>query len=298
MSQTTIQTTLGADLPTNGTFQVGYPQGKSRGDFLNGVAHYAMIGQDRYNEGNAANNVSFAFNAANIVITYRGLTTQKAGAGVILNLDEPGPNNSEMPGGALALPTNVTGMQLITMDLGAPAAAVANAVALTQAVAAGANGLLNGPAVANGVARFDVPRALAVAFTGAANLTVDGLDKNGKAVREVFTATGTGKKALVAVTKATFDAAVTAVTIGTSDVLGLPSWLPATGHVLRELQDGATAAAGAIVAGLPTANASLGNTADVRGTYDPSAACNGVLAFKLIVALEDPAFQGNAQFVA
>jgi hypothetical protein len=43
-------------------------------------------------------------------------------------------------------------------------------------------------------------------------------------------------------------------------------------------------------------SAATSTTGDVRGTYDPSAACNGSLAFGLLVALADPADRGVAQY--
>ena len=52
--------------------------------------------------------------------------------------------------------------------------------------------------------------------------------------------------------------------------------------------------AGTIVAGsnaTPTAT-----TGDVRGTYDPNAACNGSLDFKLVALVRSASYKGLAQY--
>ena len=48
---------------------------------------------------------------------------------------------------------------------------------------------------------------------------------------------------------------------------------------------GAAPTAGTIVAGVTTAGGSTATTGDVRGTYDPNAACDGSKVFELILAL-------------
>lgn len=293
MSQSVVSTTLAADLPNGGVLTIGYPAGKSRGDFLNGVAHYLIVNSDRYNEPDRA---SFAFNAANIAITFKGPTILKAGSPVFVNLDEAGQNLGEV----LPLPANVGAIGMAVLDLGAPQAGVANGIALSQTVtvAASPNAVLNGALVAGGVAKLDVPRTIVATWTGATVFTVEGKDKNGKAIRESSNAPSpfVGEKAFAEVTRAFFSQDVTVATVGTGNAIGLPSWLPAAGHILRELQDGATAAAGIVVPGLPTNVAATAINGDVRGTYTPAVAPDGTKALKLIVALEDPAFQGSAQF--
>jgi hypothetical protein len=54
---------------------------------------------------------------------------------------------------------------------------------------------------------------------------------------------------------------------------------------------------GTFVAGVD-ATAQSFTAGDVRGTYDPLEACNGDRGYKLLVALPDPAFKGNDQFVS
>lgn len=54
------------------------------------------------------------------------------------------------------------------------------------------------------------------------------------------------------------------------------------------------AVSGTAVAGVTSA--ATATTGDVRGTYDPASACDGALAFQLLVALADPTAQGVPQY--
>lgn len=74
----------------------------------------------------------------------------------------------------------------------------------------------------------------------------------------------------------------------------MPVWLSNAAEVLRELQDGAAATAGTLVAGDVTVATAL--TGDVRGTCAPNSNPNGTLNFELIVALRSPEYRGVAQF--
>src|SRR3546814_21201907 len=105
-----------------------------------------------------------------------------------------------------------------------------------------------------------------------------------------------GKKAFRTVTAIGVSATTTAaVTGGTGDVLGLPVYLPSSGAVLKELQDGASATAGTVVAGLSPLTKSTAATADGRGTYDPNAACDGSKAFALIAPPSAPRHPGRSE---
>jgi hypothetical protein len=70
-------------------------------------------------------------------------------------------------------------------------------------------------------------------------------------------------------------------------------FLPQVGAVLGELQDGAKATAGTIVAGV--SSVATATTGDVRGTYTPNATPDASKAFQLIVALADPFDMGVSQ---
>jgi len=125
---------------------------------------------------------------------------------------------------------------------------------------------------------------------------VYGEDEYGNAMVEA-SASGTsftGKKAFKKVTRVASSASITAATVGTTNVLGLPVFLPAAGYILKELQDGAAAGAGTVVAAdvaKPTAT-----TGDVRGTYAPAVAPDGAKVYQLVLAVQDRAARGAAQF--
>lgn len=156
---------------------------------------------------------------------------------------------------------------------------------------------VNGARASGGVATLDVPpRNVVAAWTNSVVLTVTGTDAYGNVVFEKSASctSFTGKKAFKTVTKVEASDDVTNLTVDFGDVLGLPLFLPGTGNVVKELEDGAPATAGPLVAGAtatPTAT-----TGDVRGTYDPNSACNGSKAFALIVMLTDPQDTGRAQY--
>jgi hypothetical protein len=165
---------------------------------------------------------------------------------------------------------------VITLSLGAPAAGVANAVSVSQSVAAGQNFLLNG-ALASGspaTVTFDVPRNLVGAWTTNSVLTVVGTDEYGQAMTEVgaSAATYTGKKAFKTITSITSSASITLATLGTGTVLGLP-YKPVVGGFIRGRLNEDTADAGTYT--VPERTASTTTTNDVRGTYTPAGALNG-----------------------
>jgi hypothetical protein len=166
-----------------------------------------------------------------------------------------------------------------------PVVGVANAYAASQSVAANGSAVLNGtytqsvqpsnPIIApttQGVP--DVPRNVVAAWTGAAVMTVTGLDYWGQPQSEV-SASGTaftGKKTYSAILSVSFSAAVTAATVGFGNVLGLPFrvnhgdiWAAAFGDA---------ADAGTFVAADLTLPATT-STGDVRGTYTPAGTLNG-----------------------
>jgi hypothetical protein len=198
----------------------------------------------------------------------------------------------------MANPLTMVDCSLVRVTLGRPIASAANAIVLSQAatLASGLATGINGALAAGGVATLDVPRAVVAAWTNTAVLTVTGTDEYGAVIRE-SSASGTsftGKKAFKTITSVTTSADITGLTVGTSKVLGLPMWLASAGEVLRELQDGATATAGTLVAGdVATATATTG---DVRGTYAPNSNPNGTLLFEVIAAVRSTEYRGVPQF--
>jgi hypothetical protein len=155
---------------------------------------------------------------------------------------------------------------------------------------------INGALASGGVATFDVPRNVVGAWTGTAVMTVTGTDVYGETVVE-SSASGTsltGKKAFKTVTAVSVSADVTAATVGSGDVLGLPVALPEKGLVVREMEDGAAPTAGTLVAAVRTT--ATATTGDVRGTYDPNSACDGAKAFQLLALLPNATDHGVDQY--
>jgi hypothetical protein len=166
-----------------------------------------------------------------------------------------------------------------------PAALVANGIAAAQAVAGAGNLTLNGSLVANGIAVFDVPRAVSVTSSNAGDTTqtatITGTDFWGVVQTEAIAfngaATISGTKAFKTVSRVAISAALAGNgSAGTLNIFGLP-------YVLSNISDivsvkwNATLAqdAGTPVIADATSPATA-TTDDVRGTYAPSNAADGV----------------------
>ena len=291
-----VALTLGSAVANAGTFTAGYPAGRDSGAYTGGIDHQAAtntLGLLKQTDGD----ISVSFGASSITVTNSSGSTMPAGTEVWLQLDRIGADSDA----AFADPDSMTEMQVIMVSLGAPDTADPDGYVVSQNLTSAGVFSVDTTAAAallaaalDGVA--DVPRNVVAAWTGAAVLTITGTDKYGAVVVE-SSASGTslaGKKAFKTVTGISSSANITGLTVGTGDVLGLPVFLPSLGHVTRELQDGAAATAGTVVAGVSTTPTAT--TGDVRGTYDPNAACDGAKAFQLAIMFGDPAFKGRAQY--
>ena len=188
-----------------------------------------------------------------------------------------------------------------------PQAAVTNNIAASQtAAAAGAVTLTAGTSVksvvrSDGVTvlQLDLPRAIKVnCSTTARAFTINGYDYYGQAMSEVITvataATAvTGKKAFFQVSSATIAGSATAVVIGTSDKLGLPVRMFNVAYVTSvKSNDTLAQDAGTFVAA-DTATATT-TTGDVRGTYVPATASDGIVRTVMTIALPGIAVGPNA----
>ena len=148
------------------------------------------------------------------------------------------------------------------------------------------------------VIQLDCPRAVSVTTASgsptSANFTVSGYDYYGQAMTEVI-ASGTvastttnGKKAFYQISSIAVSAGTTvAVSVGTSDVLGCPIRFTDIGYVISSGWANALAedTGTAVVADMT--NPATSTTGDVRGTYVPSSATNGVR--RLVASLAVPA---------
>lgn len=153
------------------------------------------------------------------------------------------------------------------------------------------------------VVQLDVPRAVATT-TGAGtpttrNVTISGYDVYGQPMSEVI-ATGTvasttvnGKKAFFQIRSITISGSpVVTVAVGTTDILGAPVRITNAGYISRAGWDNTLAEdAGTFVAAVTTTATTT--SGDVRGTYDPSSACDGVK--RLVVGILMPAIAVGPQ---
>jgi len=299
MSFKTVETTLSADVASGGTFIIGYPEDTNSGTFQNAVGHYIMAVGAQFDD---PADISIAFGASSITVTYNGAATLPAGASVHVQLAELGADDGEVD--PLTGVKRTVFASMLAVNLGAPDVLDADGVSATQLLGVAGNFTIGGALASGGVATFDVPRN--VTLTGATTdhsgvtFTVTGTDEYGATVVETMSgpnnSTVAGKKAFKTVTQVAADGAIATntVSVGTGDVLGLPIAVPDTGFVLGELEDGAAATAGTVVAAV--ASAATATTGDVRGTYDANSACDGAKAFTLLIAATDPSYLGAAQY--
>lgn len=298
MSFKVVNGVLASDVANGATFTSGYPNNANIGTFTGGVAHQLQVGQNTLLL--SPTTVSLAFGASSITVTNRSGSTLPAGSTYALQLETLGDDDIGDPASGFPLRTARAPVRIVS--LGSPITADADGIFASAAITAAAAilaGAFTGALAVSGYVSLDVPRALVAAWTTNSVLTVYGTDEYGNVLVEASaggTASFTGKKAFKTITKITSSVDITACTVGTGDVLGLPVFLGALGYVLKELQDGAAATAGTTVAGVQTAGGSTSTTGDVRGTYDPNAACDGSKSFQLVLAISDNAYRGIPQF--
>ena len=190
-----------------------------------------------------------------------------------------------------------------------PQALVTNCIAASQTPAAAGSLTLTAGASVNSVVlntgvtvlQLDCPRAVSVTqVTGgtARAFTVSGYDYYGQPMTEQITsvanATTPGKKAFYQISGITVaGATTTAVTVGTTDVLGCPVRILDLGYIVHAgynntLADNAGTAVAAVTA---TATATTG---DVRGTFTPNGATDGIKRLVMTIALPAIAVGPNA----
>jgi hypothetical protein len=188
-----------------------------------------------------------------------------------------------------------------------PQAAITNNIAASQtAAAAGAVTLTAGTSVksvttAGGVTvlQLDCPRAVKVnCSTTARAFTVSGYDYYGQAMSETITVAVagtavTGKKAFFQITGATIAGSATAVVIGTSDKLGLPVRVFNVSYIASVKSNDTLAQDTGTFVAADTATATT-TTGDVRGTYAPATASDGIVRTTMGILLPAIAVGPNA----
>lgn len=288
MSYHIIDVRLGSAVANDATTTLSYPAGTDAGTFKGAVGHKMMLGSVLLL---SPADFTLTFGASDITLTNKYGAGWVAGERIYLELQVAGSAAIEGIKRSIAA-------SAVYINIGAPKAAAAAGVAAAQAVAAAGN--LN---LTSGTVTFDVPRGVQAVSTAVGDttqtLTFTGTDEYGAVMVERITLNGTtavfGKKAFKTVTKVAASAATAGnVSAGSSDVLGLPLFLQDSDFVLKEIQDDAVAAAGIFAAGDQSEPAAT--TGDVRGTYDPSAACNGAITFRLVAIATDPTYKGLGQY--
>ncbi len=152
--------------------------------------------------------------------------------------------------------------------------------------------------------QLDCPRAISVTIGAGTitnrNVTINGFDYYGQAMSEVI-ATGTtqsvavnGKKAFYVVTSATVSGAVGATTaLGTTDILGIPVRVFNVAYVASVKSNNTLAQDAGTFVAADTATATT-TTGDVRGTYVPATASNGIVRTVMGILLPAIAVGPNA----
>jgi hypothetical protein len=181
-------------------------------------------------------------------------------------------------------------------------ALVANNIAATQTPAAAGNLTLTAGTSVKSVVRsdgstviqLDVPRVVSVTQVTAGtsrNFTVSGYDYYNQPMSELIVSTAgsavNGKKAFYQISSVSVSGATTtAVTVGTTDIIGIPVRVVDAGYI-ASVGFGNTLArdAGTFVAADAT-NPATTTTGDVRGTYVPSAANNGIKRIVMSIAMQ------------
>jgi hypothetical protein len=191
-----------------------------------------------------------------------------------------------------------------------PQALIANNIATAQTTSSSitltAGTSVKSVTTAGGVTvlQLDCPRAVSiVSGTGTLtnrNVTISGYDYYGQAMSEVI-ATGTvqsttvaGKKAFFQITSASISGALGAtIAVGTTDVLGLPVRVFNVSYVASVKSNNTLAQDAGTFVAADTATATT-TTGDVRGTYAPATASNGIVRTTMGILLPAIAVGPNA----
>jgi hypothetical protein len=299
MSFDIVNVGIASAVATSGTITVPYPTGKGAGSY---PAYGHKIWIDSFQTLlEVGSDFTISFGASNITVTYTGSTTIPAGSSAKVQLNLEGADSGAVAEELPATLDNGVLANVLLIELGAPIAADPNGICEAQSDTGAHSLTLDGALVSGGVATLDVPRNIVIDSGGAdtAVLTITGTDEYGNTIVESITLNGTtavaGKKAFKTVTSVESSGTISNdAFVGTGDVLGLPVFLPETGYLLKELEDGADASAGTLVAGVSTT--ATATTGDVRGTYDPNSAADGSKVFTLIAAIPDISYLGVSQY--
>ena len=150
------------------------------------------------------------------------------------------------------------------------------------------------------VLQLNTPRALQInTSTTARTITISGYDYYGQPMTEAITVAtaGTAKsgaKAFYQITSASINGSATAVTIGTTDIFGLPVRCFDAGYVVKVGWNNTLAQDTGTFTAADMTNPASSTTGDVRGTYKPSTASDGTKRLVMTIALPGIAVGPNA----
>lgn len=308
---------LSTSVAPAGTFSVTIPAPYDWGRFVSGIGHVLEINGSTLQ---SPKNFSVAVGGSNVTVTVTNKTTGTflAGSTFTLQLNLPGDalsyvystnsttqNSPQLNRSGNVAPT-VIDSRVAMAFIGAPATksttAILNVSAAFQSAIVGVNPVTTPIVVPGGCAG----RALQVTSSSGSDttqtITVTGTDFLGNVMSQAFALNGTsvisGTKAFYTVTSITCSVAVTVgtISVGTLDVFGLPSPLTNAGYVLKDLTDGAVSGtAGTFVVADNTSGGSTTGTGDVRGTYAPNTASNGVHYYQVVYMSPDFYYPGEPQ---
>lgn len=183
-------------------------------------------------------------------------------------------------------------------------AAASYAVAGNATLAAGAGVRAVVLTTGSTVYQLDVPRAVSITIgagtISATNVTVSGFDYYGQAMSEVIS-TGTTQSTTVNGKKAFYQVSQVAVAgdcggtiaVGTTDILGLPLRVTDAGYIASVGWNNTLARNAGTFTAAVTAAATT-TTGDVRGTYVPSTAADGIKRLVMSILLPAIAAGPNA----
>ena len=296
-----VSVTLSASVGFGGSFTASYPTGRSAEDYLGGTDHQLHSQAYRSFYSNKGD-FTVTFGASNITVAMTVGTSLASGTVMTVELDRA--ERDDLLGELLADDDTMTIMTPVKIYLGAPIVADVDGVCTVELLGGAGAIPIDGARATDGVATLDVPRniTLTTATTdhSALTITVTGTDAYGNTVVEDIAGpnntTVSGKKAFKTVTAVASDGAIATngISVGFGDVLGLPVFLADKADVFREIEDGAAATAGTVLAGVTTTPTA--STGDVRGTYDPNSAANGTKVFELIAMVRSTSYTGATQY--
>jgi hypothetical protein len=234
-----------SDIANNGTVTVNYPTGRSKGNYsLAPADHLLSVNGDVYTAP-LQFTLTFNANASNITLTNKTGITIKAGATCAVQVARAGQNDGRPFNPPIGPNYPLTGLMEAAawswvVNLGSPTALSTTAILNAVAVAGTGENLTS-------TYTNDVPRALQYVSSNGGDttqtITTKGTDIFGQAMTEQVTMNGTtavkGKKAFNTVTSIKSSAALTGnLSVGTTDILGLPVFLASEGQIEEEYQDG------------------------------------------------------------